>query len=383
MKIFIVAGEASGDQLGAAVLKGLRKIDPDLDVRGIGGSAMKAAGLRDSLFPMEDLSLMGVAEIIPEIPHMLKRIRQTVAAIKVYNPDIILSVDCPDFSLRVQKAVSKTSCKAKRVHMVAPTVWAWRPKRAEKIAKFLDGIMCLFPFEPPYFEREGLRAVFIGHTMMGTGILDGNSSAFRFRHMIGQDRKILGLFFGSRRAEIENCADLLLDAASELRKENPDLFIVAPTIERWRDLVEDKLKERYLNGIVITDPNEKWDAFTSCDAALAVSGTVALEIAVVGVPHVVTYRMNKLTWTVMRRFIKTEFAHLANILLKREAVPEFLQQKSTLENIVPAVSALLNNPEIRQKQIEDLKLVRSYLTPADNKNPADVAAGFLVDLASK
>ncbi len=375
MKIFIIAGEASGDQLGAAVLKSLQKLT-QLDIRGIGGDAIKAAGLRDSLFPMEDLSLMGVAEILPEIPHMLRRIRQTVDAIKVYNPDIVLSVDCPEFSLRVQEKLAATACRAKRIHMVAPSVWAWREGRARKMARFLDGIICLFPFEPPYFEREGMKACFIGHTMMGSGILDANGAGFRFRHMIGNDRKVVGLLFGSRKAEIERCSDLILDAACELRKENPDIYFIAPTIPRWKNLIEEKLKERFLNGMVLTD--EKWDSFAACDAAIVVSGTVALEIAVVGVPHVITYKMNPVTWKIFRRFIKTPYGHLANILLKREAVPEFMQERATIEKIVPAISKLLLDTEERRLQCHDLKNVRTFLT-ADNKNPADAAAGFLVD----
>ncbi len=380
MKIFVIAGEASGDQLGAAVLSALKRIDPDVAIRGIGGAAMLSAGLRDPLFPMEELSLMGIFEVVPEIPHMLKRIRQTVDAIRAYNPDIVLTIDSPDFCFRVQKDLSKTSCRAKRIHMVAPTVWAWRPKRAEKISKFIDGIMCLYPFEPPYFEREGLKSVFIGHTMMNSGVLDGNGAAFRFRHMIGNDRKVLGLFFGSRKSEIERCSDLLLDAACELRKENPDLFIIAPTLPRWKDLLEAKFRERWLNGMVITGNEEKWDAVAACDAALAVSGTVALEIAVAGIPHVITYRMNKLTWNVMRSFVKTKYAHLANILLDREAVPEFVQDKATLENIVPALSQILNHGALQQ--VEDFKTVRAMLKPDDKKNPADLAAGFLVSFIS-
>ncbi len=379
MKIFIIAGEASGDQLGAAVLQSLKRIVPEVDIRGIGAEAIINAGLHESLFPMEELSLMGVAEILPEIPHMLKRIRQTVDAIKVYNPDIVLSVDCPEFSLRVQEKLAETSCRAKRIHMVAPSVWAWRPGRAKKIARFLDGIMCLFPFEPPYFEREGLNAVFIGHTMMGSGILDANGANFRFRHMIGNDRKVVGLFFGSRKAEIERCSDIILDAACELRKENPDIYFIAPTIPRWKEFLEEKFKERFLNGMVLTD--EKWDSFAACDAAIVVSGTVALEIAVVGVPHVVTYKMNPVTWKVFRRFVKTPFGHLANILLGRESVPEFMQERATSKNIAPAVSKLLSDTEERRLQCHDLKNVRSFLM-ADNKNPADVAAGFLIDSIS-
>ncbi len=377
MKIFVIAGEPSGDQLGAAVLHALKKEMPGLDIRGIGGSAMKEAGMKGSFFPMEELSLMGVFEIVPEIPKMLRRIRQTVDAIRVYNPDIVLTIDSPDFCFRVQEALAKTSCPAKRIHMVAPTVWAWRPGRAKKIAQFLDGLMCLYPFEPPHFEKEGLKAAFIGHTMMDSGVLQGNGAAFRFRHMLGQDRKILGLFFGSRKGEIERCSGLLLDAACELRKKNHDLFIVAPTIPRWKDYIEAKFAERHLNGMVVAGGDEKWDAVSACDAAFAVSGTVALELAVAGVPHVITYRMNALTWTLVKPFVKS-FGHLGNILLEREAVPEFIQGKAVLSDIVPALSALLYDGEARGRQLDAFNAIRNSLRPDAQKKPADLAAGFLI-----
>lgn len=382
MKIFIIAGEASGDQLGASVLKALKVRDGNLQIRGIGGTEMRKAGLLESFFPMEELSLMGIAEIIPEIPNMLKRIRQTVDAIKVYNPDIVLSVDCPDFSLRVQKALSSTTCRAKRIHMVAPTVWAWRPKRAAKMAQYLDGIMCLYPFEPPYFEKEGLRAAFIGHTMMGTGILTGNRSVFRFRHMIGHNQKVLGLFFGSRSSEIEKNSDLILDVAARLKADNPDLCFIVPTIPRWKEIITEKLSSRGLKAIITDDSSEKWDAFAACDAALAVSGTVALEIAVVGVPHLITYQMNKVTWTLLRKLVKTQYAHLANIMLGREAIPEFVQKRATAELIVPALKELLYDPHFRQSQLDDFQTIRNFLQPGDNKNPADEAAGFILSYLS-
>lgn len=382
MKIFIIAGEESGDQLGAAVLNALKQQDANLQIRGIGGAEMRKAGLAESFFPMEELSLMGIAEILPEIPNMLKKIRQTVDAVKVYNPDIVLSIDCPEFSLRVQKALSKTACRAKRIHMVAPTVWAWRPKRAAEMARYLDGIMCLYPFEPPYFEKEGLRSAFIGHTMMGSGILDGNGSGFRFRHMIGHDQKVLGLFFGSRSSEIERNADLIIDVAGKLKHDNPDLCLLVPTIYRWKNVLRQKLESRGLDCIVTDDAHEKWDSFAACDAALAVSGTVALEIAVVGVPHVITYQMNKVTWALLRKLVKTKFAHLANIIFGREAVPEFVQEKANADRILPVIKELLYDNHLRQAQKEDFKTVRSLLKPDANKNPADEAAGFILSYLS-
>ena len=380
MKIFVIAGEASGDQLGAAVLKSLHNIEDEVIVRGIGSAEMARAGMGTSLFPMEELSLMGITEIVPEIPNMLKRIRQTVAAIRGFNPDIVLSIDCPEFSLRVQKKLRDVKCPAQRVHMVAPTVWAWRPGRAKKMADYLDAILCLFPFEPKYFEQEGLKAKFIGHTMMNSGVLYGNGGAFRFRNMLSHDRKIVGIFFGSRSGEIDQCADIILDTAKQLHARHPDIYFIAPTIPRWKEWIEDKLKQNNLPAMVTADPIEKWDAFSALNAAVAVSGTVALEIAVARIPHVIMYRANKFTWTLLQRLVKTPYAHLANILLGRAAIPEFLQDNATSENIVTATENLLFNDEARALQLSDLAHVRDFLLPADNKKPADVAAGFLSDL---
>lgn len=382
MKVFIIAGEASGDQLGAAVLKSLYQQDGNLNIRGIGGEAMKSAGLRESLFPMEDLSLMGIFEVVPKIPHILKRIRQTVEAIRVFNPDVVLTIDSPDFCFRVQKELSKTTCRAKRIHMVAPTVWAWRPGRAKKIARFLDGLICLYPFEPPYFETEGLRSVFIGHTMMSSGLLSGNAPSFRFRHMIGLERKTVGLFFGSRGSEIENNADAILEAASKLKQHDPDIYFIVPTLPKWKELLEAKLIERGLNALVLIGKEEKWDAMAACDVAIAVSGTVALEIAAVGVPHVITYRVNSLTWHIAQRLIKTPHVHLANILLNERVVPEFIQHEATSENIYVSVQNLLNDSNARYRQIENFGKIRDLLQNPEKINPADKAAGFILNLNS-
>lgn len=381
MKVFIIAGEASGDQLGAAVIRSLRQKISGLNLRGIGGPAMKEAGLKNSFFPMDELSLMGIVEIVPHVPKLLQRIRQTVDAIKVFNPDIVLTIDAPDFTLRVQKELKKTNCPAKRVHMVAPTVWAWRAGRAKKIARYLDAIFCLYPFEPEYFEREGLKAFFIGHPMMSSGILDGHGSAFRFRNMIAQNQKTVGLFFGSRRREIETLSPIIMQAARALQSGNKDLNFIVPTNPVWHDKIETLLKESGLSAIVTSEPSEKWDAFNACDCAIAVSGTVALEIAVANIPHVILYKMNRLTWEIVDRVIKTPYAHLANILLGREAVPEFIQDEATAEKILPAINQLLKNPQAAELQRQAFHAVREFLQADKQKIPADMAAGILIEMS--
>jgi lipid-A-disaccharide synthase len=378
-KIFIIAGEASGDRLGAALIASLRKQAPGLSLRGIGGPLMQEAGLKESFFPMEDLSLMGVAEIVPKIPHLLRRIGQTVMAIKVFDPDVVITIDSPDFSFRVQERLKKAGVRARRIHMVAPTVWAWREGRARKVAGFLDGMICLFPFEPPYFEREGLSAIAVGHPVMASGILDANGKEFRFRHMLGGDQKILGLFPGSRSGEIERHAPVIFDMARQLKERHPDLALVVPTLGNRKPRIEELLRQYQLTALVTTDAQEKWQAFKACDAAIAVSGTVGLELAVADVPHVIAYRLNRLSWEILSRIVKAKFAHLANILLGRSVVPEFIQDDMRADKILPIVEDLLLDSGKAEAQRRDFASVRAkLLPPPPEKNAADSAAAFVL-----
>lgn len=378
MKIFIIAGEASGDMLASSVMIALKSKQPDVEFRGIGGSTMMASGLPESLFPMEDLSLMGIMEVVPKIPKMLKRIRQTVEAIKVFNPDIVLTVDAPDFSFRVQKELKRHKLKAKQLHFVAPTVWAWRPDRARKIAAFLDGLICLLPFEPPFFQRQGLSAIAVGHPVLKAGALEANGGLFRQAHDIAQDTQVVGLFFGSRRSEIELLSPVILGVAKSMANEHPDIRFIVPTLPRWKDHLEGLLKAEGLKAIVTDDKAEKWDAIAACDVALVVSGTVALEIAVVGVPHAILYRMNALTWQIVSRVVKTRHAHLVNVILQDTAVPEFLQDEAQVELILPKLKELLASREKQAKQKEAFQRVREMLQPDPALSAADQAAEFIL-----
>lgn len=380
MKIFVIAGEVSGDQLAAAVMLALKGKRPDIEFRGVGGSNMLRAGLTDSVFPMEDLSLMGLMEVVPKIPKLMNRIQQTVTAIKVFNPDIVLTVDAPDFSFRVQKELKDKGVRAKRIHFVAPTVWAWRPDRAKKIAAFLDGLICLFPFEPEFFRKEGLKAVAVGHPVMKSGALSANGAAFRQAHGIPETRRMLGLFFGSRKSEIERLSPVLLGVAKSLKADIPDLGFIVPTLPRWQEHLRKLLQGDGIEATITTDPAEKWDSFAACDAALAVSGTVALEISVTGVPHVMLYKMNGVTWTIVKRMVTTRFAHLGNIILKKKVVPEFIQDDATVDKILPAIRDVLTSPAIQAQQKDAFAQIREQLEPDKTRSAADLAAEFIIDL---
>lgn len=377
LKVFVIAGEHSGDVLGAALIKSLRAKQPDIELRGIGGPKMIEAGLPESLFSMEHLSVMGLAEILPRIPKFLSLISKTAQAIRNYNPDIVVTIDSPDFCFRVQKKLKEQGVRAKRIHYVAPTVWAWRSGRALKISTFLDGIMCLFPFEPPYFEREGLHASFVGHPMVESGILDGDGKAFRDKYNIAGDVKTLGLFCGSRKGELERAVPAMRNLLDRMRAIYPDLVAIVPTLPKWHERLEKEFADK--EGVVVTSSaEEKYNAFRACDAAVLVSGTVALEVALSGVPHILFYQMNSLTWAIVRRLVKTKYAHLGNILLKRRAFHEFIQDQAKVGDMESILDALLNDPARKADARKVAREILDILRPNPNLQAGDVAAAFVL-----
>lgn len=377
MKIFVIAGEASGDQLGASIIQALALLYPALNIRGVGGDHLKSAGLPESLFPMHDLSIMGVAEILPHIPKLLQRINQTVTAIKLFNPDIVLTIDSPDFSFRVLEKLKHTKIKSKKIHVVAPSVWAWRAGRAKTISKFLDGLLCLLPFEPPLFEKYGLKSCFMGHPVMNSGIQNANPQAFRFKNMIAADQPLCGLFFGSRTGELDRHENLFLECAVKLQSINPGLVFIAPTLPRFKERLTNLLQSRGLKYLVIDNKDEKWNAIAACNVALNVSGTIGLELSVANIPHVMAYKFHPLSHMIGKMLVKTKFGHLTNIMHGKMIVPEFLQQDAHVENITEALNGLLKNSDDRKTQIDAFENVRQQLTADPQKKSAELAADFI------
>ena len=288
--IYLIAGEASGDFLGAQLMKALKEYEPDIKFSGIGGPLMQRQGLK-SLFDMQELSVMGVMEVLPKIGKLLARIKQTAIDIVAINPDMVVTIDAPDFSFRVQKRVrSLTSKPPKLVHYVAPTVWAWRPKRALKVAGFLDALICLFDFEPAYFEEVGLKSIAVGHPMMESGIQEAEPI------LIGEENKLnLGVFLGSRRGEIKRVAPTIVKAVKKIQAQYPDIELIIPTLPHLEESVKELIIPLDIPCCISTDQNDKWGLFKACDVAIAVSGTVGLELAAANVPHVIAYKANPVT----------------------------------------------------------------------------------------
>jgi len=338
-KVFMIAGEPSGDVLGARLMAALRDLTGgNIEVCGVGGEMMREQGL-ESLFPMEELSIMGITEILPHLPGLLRRIKETAAAVDSTAPDALVTIDSPDFTRRVVRRVTDRTIP--RIHFVAPTVWAWRPWRAKGFARDFTHLLALLPFEPPWFERVGLPCTFVGHPVIEAGAGKGDGSGFRAKHGIAVDDTVVCVLPGSRRGEIERLAGDFGAAMVLLEKRHPGMRLVVPTIEAMATRVRDLAAGWPGSPIVVQSTAERYDAMAASNAALAASGTVALELALAGVPTVVAYRVTPLTHFIVRRLLSIEFGNLINIIEDREIVPELIQGDCRPDRLAEAMERML------------------------------------------
>lgn len=372
IRLFLIAGEPSGDMIGARLMQSLKKLNPDISFSGIGGSRMQAAGLQ-SLFPMTELSVMGLTEVLPRLPALIGRIGQTVEEIRKTKPTALITIDSPDFCFRVAKKVKAAAPEVTCIHYVAPTVWAWRPGRAKKIAAFLDCLLALFPFEPPYFEKEGLACEFVGHPLPENATA-GSAENFRARHSLTAEQNILTVLPGSRLGEISRLLPVFMQTVEILRKKFPGLAVVIPTLPHLESAVRAQAGNA---AIVVTTEEEKRDAFAASGAALAASGTVTLELALAGLPSILAYKVSPVTAWIGRRLIRVSHVGLVNILLGREVVPEFLQSDCQPEKMSEALSELLEDGAKAQKR--DLSIAASMLSAPGGVPASEYAASVLLN----
>jgi lipid-A-disaccharide synthase len=376
--VFMIAGEPSGDALGGRLMAALRRQTGDsVRFEGIGGPAMAEEGLR-SLFPMAELSIMGLAEIVPKIPHLLRRIRETAASVERLRPAALVTIDAPDFSFRVARRVGRSGVP--RIHYVAPSVWAWRPRRAATIARFLDHLLALLPFEPPYFERVGLPCSFVGHPAIETQMGAGDGHAFRERHVIAHGRRIVLMLPGSRHGEVRRLLPVFIATLCQMRAAGHDFKVVIPVGAHIAETVRTGLMGSALDALVVEGDSEKADAFAAADAALAKSGTVTLELALAGVPAVIGYRMNPLTYAVVSRVAVGRFAGLPNVILDRLLVPELLQYECRPDRLAAALTPLIDDGEARRTQLIGLADIRRRLS-LPGIRPSDAAAEIVLRVA--
>jgi lipid-A-disaccharide synthase len=372
--IFLVAGEPSGDLLGARLMAALKAATGGrVRFAGIGGAAMEAEGLA-SRFPLSDLAVMGIVEVLPHARLILRRVRETAEAVGRLRPAIVVTIDAPAFAFRVGRKLKGAGIPL--VHYVAPSVWAWRPRRAKMIARFLDHLLVFLPFEPPYFTREGLAATFVGHPAVEAP--KGDGPGFRARHGIPQSAPVLIMLPGSRGGEVRRHLPIFRETLARLAQRMPDLRVVMPTVPNVDAQVRAAAVDFPL-PVVAVDASEKYDAFAAGDLALAASGTVVLELAVAGVPTVMTYRVSAFSAWVVRRMVRVRFASLVNLVLDREAIPEMIQEGCEPSLLAAKLIELLESEDARRRQkIAFAEVVRA-LTPMGAK-PSERAAAVVLDL---
>lgn len=377
-KVMLVAGEPSGDRLGASLMAALKRRMRGVTFVGVGGPAMAAQGLRSSV-PIDDLAVMGLVEVIPRIPRLMRHIRDTAARVHQERPDVLVTIDAPGFNFRLARRLIDSHTP--RVHYVAPSVWAWRPGRAKKIAPLFDHLLALLPFEPPYFESVGLATTFVGHPAVENA-QTGDAASFRKRHSIALDTPILVVLPGSRRSETDRLLPVFGETVRRLVAAHPSLRIVVPTVEHVRDAVDQAVGDWPGEPVVVVGENARRDAFAAAEIALAASGTVSVELALAGVPAVIAYDVNRLTGAIAKRLVKTEHVSLVNILLERRAIPEYILGDCRPDILTSAVATLLTDSNARDAQRQAYIDALHMLRPGE-KLPSEAAAEVVINLLKK
>ena len=341
LKLFLIAGEPSGDRLGAALMAGLKTLSP-VEFAGIGGPLMQAEGM-ESLFPMEELSVMGIAEVLPKYFHLKRRIRQAAEAVLSSGAEALVTIDSPDFCLRVAALVKAARPGFRTIHYVAPSVWAWRPVRAAKMARVIEHVLALLPFEPPYMTAAGMTCDFVGHPVVAEPLASLEEKAA----FAGQGPLLLALP-GSRRGEVTRLAPVFGEVVARLKARHPDLRVALPTVRGVTGLVRELTAGWAVQPEIIEDAARKRGAFAAADVALAASGTVSLELAANACPMVVAYDMHPLTLWLMRRAALIDTVTLVNLVSETRVVPEFIGPDCRAEKIAPALETLLADPSAQR-----------------------------------
>ena len=381
LKVYIIAGEPSGDLLGSRLMGALRqKTNNNVEFFGLGGDTMEREGLK-SIFDISELSVMGLIEVIPSIPRVLKRIHQTVEDIVSKRPDVVITIDSWSFCSRIHQALRKKNTGIKQVHYVAPQVWAWKKHRAKTMYKYVDLLLTLLPNEPKYFTKYNLETVFVGHPVIESAALKADGSVFRKKFGIDDKKQVITVLPGSRHTEVARLLPDFLAAARLLQEKNPEIVFALPTVKTVAKRVKSMIKDIDLPVILLDNEADRYSAFQASAAAIAASGTVALELAICKIPHIIAYKVSALTYLIASHLVHIKYVNLTNILLKRGVVPELLQNKCTPENIVAKIEELLKRGKAYDKQMSGFEDVKAYLTTG-KQTPSENAADVILKALS-
>ena len=370
-KIFILTGETSGDKLAAAVITKLKKSNTEIEYLSVGGSYLNSIGIK-SIFDLKEITYIGFTSVILNIFKIKNRISKTVEEVIKFKPDILFSVDSPDFTLRVAEKIKKINPKIKVIHYVAPQVWIWREHRVKKFKNFVDHMLLLFNFEKKYFDKENISNTFVGHPLLE----NKDISKIDVSSMINKEKKIISIFPGSRNSELNVLLPILTDFTKMMKqKSNEFEFYFHATTEN-KNICINFLKKENLNNIQVISDEKIKDKILSCSLfAVAKSGTISLEICNQNVPSIIIYKINFLNYLIMKFLVKVKFANIINIINNREVIPELLQSECNSKEIYNTVMYFLNHPNLMKKQIETCKKTLSEIK--SKSSSADEAAAIL------
>jgi lipid-A-disaccharide synthase len=378
--VYLVAGEASGDMLGARLIAALRRARPGLEFAGLGGERMAEQGL-PSLFPMRELALMGLLEVLPKLRQLSRRLDQTVADIAARKPALVVTIDSPGFTLRVAERVRKLGIPV--LHYVAPQVWAWRQGRVKTIAQQVDRILALLPFEAPFFESAGIAVRFVGHSILESGADAGDAARFRAAHGLAAEDRVILVMPGSRRTEVHRLLPVFGEALRRVETQIPGLRPVVPLAGPVEEVVRAAAASWHPAPILLRDVQDKYDAFAAAaqnGAGLIKSGTSSLEVALAGVPMAVGYRVNPITAAIVRRLIKVRYASIVNLLADAPVIPEFLQERCNPDLLSAELLRLLTDPDAAAVQRAGFARVLGLLRPAEGGLPSEAAAAAVLEM---
>ena len=375
-KIFILTGEPSGDKLASKVIFKLQKNNPNIEYSCVGGIHLNSLGIK-SIFDLKEITYIGFTSVLLNIFKIKNKINKTVEEIIKFNPDILFSVDSPDFTLRVAEKVKKLNNKIKTVHYVAPQVWVWREGRVKKFKKFLDHILLLFDFEKKYFDKENIPNTFVGHPLLEQEI----NNRIDLSSIISSDKKIISLFCGSRLSEVNLLFPILIDFINLMNTKFDNFTFVFHATDENKNLISVKINNTNLENVeVISDENIKKQILNKSIFAVSKSGTVSLEICNAKVPSIIIYKMNFLNFLIVKMLVKIKFANIINIINNKEIIPELIQKECNAKEIYNSVVYFLKNPELMSKQINDcektLTQIRSKTSSSDEAS--SVLTKFLI-----
>jgi lipid-A-disaccharide synthase len=364
-KIFILTGEPSGDKLASTVISKLKQNNSDIEYSCVGGAHLNSLGIK-SIYDLKEITYIGFTSVLLNIFKIKKKINETVNKIIEFKPDILFSVDSPDFTLRVAEKVKKIDPNIKTIHYVAPQVWVWREGRVKKFKKFLDHILLLFNFEKKYFDKENINNTFVGHPLLEKSI----KSKTDLSNLIPKDKKIISIFAGSRSSETSILLPILIDFIKLMTDKFNDYLFVFHATEENKNYINDNIKLANLDNIqVISDENVKSQILSNSVFAVSKSGTVSLEICNAKIPSIIIYKMNFINFMIVKFLVKVKFANIINIINNKEVIPELIQNECNSKEIFKSVIYFLKNPALMDKQINDfsntLNEMRSKTSSAD------------------